>query len=313
MGGACEACFALCVDGPELEGPLKYFLAVCAYGSFSRAAKAIHVSQPALSVSIRGLEERIGEALLHRDSRGASPTRAGEVLRDHALQARRQLDAARQEIDALSGELRGRYTLGVHESLGTYFLPGFMSRFLGDHGHVQLSLLNAPSTNVEEAVLRRDADVGLVVNPSHHPETVVQPLFHDVVTLVVAPSLRARFDSPLALLSTMPLFLLPDIAQTRTILRAMGEAGIAAPQTVACSSMELAKSLVLDATGPGILPWRVATHGVQADAIAKLDDALPRYEDTIALVRRADVPMTRALRALLDALKARGDALATDA
>ena len=77
------------------------------------------------------------------------------------------------------------------------------------------------------------------------------------------------------------------------------------PSQLSCSSMELVKSLVLDGVGVGILPFRVAGHGVSGGRLVRLE-GLPVFDDTITLVRRYDMPMTAGARALLDELKAHG-------
>jgi len=70
--------------------------------------------------------------------------------------------------------------------------------------------------------------------------------------------------------------------------------------------MELVKSLVLDGAGVGILPYRVASRGVAKGRLEELSRDLPSFDDRIALVWRADAPMTAGLRVVVDALLARG-------
>lgn len=293
-------------DADELLGTsVAHFLAVAEAGSFSAAAKARRVSQPTLSVAVRNLEERLGVQLLHRGARGVSPTRAGELLLRRVRQARQVLRAACDEVAALHHEPRGEFLLGCHESLGTYLLPGFMGRFLERYPGLTLSLFNANSRDVEQAVVERRVDLGLVVNPSGHPETVVRELFRDVVTFVVGRRL-AGHDAE-ELLARYPLLHVPTLPQTEAIL-----AGLTTrpERPLPCSSMELVKSLVLDGAGVGILPYRVATHGVAKGRLRVLGGReLPRYEDRIALVWRADVPMTAGARVLIDALREHGAAM----
>jgi DNA-binding transcriptional LysR family regulator len=295
--------------GSFLDHTLLYFVEVAERGSFSAAARALRISQPSLSVAVRKLEDEVGAQLLHRDARGVSPTAAGELLLARAREATQALRAARAEIDALGDEPRGAFVLGVHESLGTYLLPGFMARFLERHPHVELSLLNDNSREVERAVLERRADVGLVVNPGNHPDTVVIELFSDIVTFVGATRVTKRYRNAKDALARLPIFQVPAIRQTGALLARLDEEGIAAPRRVDCSSMELVKSLVLDGAGIGILPYRVATHGVAKGRLATLGRSLPVYEDRITMVRRADAPITRGMRALLDALTEHGRAM----
>ena len=289
------------VDPAELLATrLGHFVAVAEAGSFSAAAKERRISQPTLSVAVRDLEDALGVQLLHRGPRGVRPTRAGELLLVRVRQANQALRAACDEIAALHDEPRGDFVLGCHESLGTYFLPGFMGRFLEAHPRMSLALANANSREVERAVVERRVDLGLVVNPGGHPETVVRDLFRDVVTFVAAR--RLVRGEPSEVLERYPVLLVSGLLQTQAIL-----AQLSPPRTLACSSMELVKSLVLDGTGVGILPYRVASHGVAKGRLVVLGDGtLPRYEDRIGLVWRADAPMTAGLRALIDALRDHG-------
>lgn len=297
---------------PELLAtPLRYFREVAEQGSFTAAARALAISQPSLSVAVKKLEEALGAELLHRGRQGVSLTRAGHILLERTREAERALGAAREELRALETIPRGRFTLGAHESLAAYFLPGFMARFLATHPSVAIDLRNGNSREVEEAVVERRLDVGLVVNPTRHDDCVVVDLFRDRVGFVVATDLLAtRRGAGRALLSQHPLIHVPVLRQTQSLVRNLADDGIAPPSQLTCSSMELVKSLVLDGVGVGILPFRVARHGVSAGRLAVLDPDLPVFEDVITLVRRYDLPMTAGARVLVDALRDHGCAMA---
>lgn len=288
-----------------LASALRYFAAVAENGSFTAAARVLRVSQPSLSVAVRKLEEGLGATLLHRSRQGVSLTRAGTILLDRTRQAERALSMAKDELLALDREPRGRFVLGAHESLAAYLLPGFMARFLARFPQVELALENGNSVDIEQGVVERRIDVGLVVNPSRHPDCVILELFDDRVGFVVsAAKLRKSRSAPQALLSEVPLIHVPDLKQTQYLLGALArEHGVAPRSSLACSSMELVKSLVLDGVGVGVLPYRVASHGVKAGRLVPLAAALPVYDDKITLVRRFDLPMTAGARALVDGLK----------
>lgn len=286
---------------------LRYFVSIAELGSLTAASRALRVSQPSLTVALRKLEEDLGTTLFVRTSRGVRPTASGEALLKHARQVLRALSDARAEIEGLEKEPRGRFALGCHESLGAYFLPGFMAAFLERHPAIELALWNGNSRDVHRAVVERVVDVGIVVNPEPHPELVVQPLFQDRVELVVSSSLRrSGRREPLALLRTHPLIYVPALRQVQYLLGALEQRALRASRPLPCSSMELVKSLVLDGAGVGILPRRVASHRVPAGRLVALSESLPVYEDAIALVRRADAHVTAAMRLLLDGLVAHG-------
>lgn len=289
-----------------LATPLRYFARIAELGSFTAAARELHVSQPSLSVAVRKLEEALGAPLLHRSRQGVTLTRAGEILLEHTRQADRALDAAKDELLALETEPRGRFTLGSHESLAAYLLPRFMARFLERYPKVELVLWNGNSRDVEQAVVERRLDVGLVVNPLRHADCVVHELFHDRVGFVVSAALERRFGSPAAIFARYPVIHVPVLRQTQFLLGAIASAGITPKGQISCSSMELVKSLVLDGVGVGVIPYRVASYGVSAGRLIHLGEALPVFDDVITLVRRYDLPMTAGARALVDGLREHG-------
>jgi DNA-binding transcriptional LysR family regulator len=290
---------------------LRYFVAIAEAGSFTAAARALRVSQPSLTVAIRKLEEELGTSLFLRTSRGVCTTRAGTAFLHHAKRILHSLSDARTEIEGLESEPRGRFTIGCHESLGAYFLPGFMGPFLHQHPAIELTLWNGNSRDVQEAVIQRAVDVGVVVNAAPHPECVVQPLFADRVQFIVTGELRRRARrKPLGLLENHALLYVPALTQVQYLLGALEQAGIRSTRHIACSSMELVKSLVLDGAGIGILPHRVASHRVPEGSLVALSSELPSFEDQIALVRRFDLHVTAAAKLLLTAIRQHGRTLA---
>ncbi len=294
------------MNDPVAPTALAYFSRIAELGSFTAAARDLHVSQPSLSIAVQKLEEQLDTRLFLRGRRGVTLTRTGEVLLRHARQVLRAVALAREEIQGLEDQPKGRFCLGCHPSLGAYLLPGFMAQFLRKYPGIDLTLFNGNSREVEEAVVERAVDVGLVVNPRGHPDCVVVPLFKDRVSFVVSAALRARAEPDL--IESHPLLYVPALAQVQYLLAALSQ-GDPARRLLACSSLELVKSLVLDGVGPGILPLRVARHGVASGRIVLLSPALPHYEDTITLVRRADMHPTRAASLLVEALRAHGRAM----
>lgn len=287
---------------------LAYFVRIAELGSLTAASRELRVSQPSLSVAIRKLEEDLGTTLLVRGRRGVALTVSGEALLRHARHALRAIEEARREIHGLESEPRGRFVIGAHESLAAYFLPRFMASFLRAHDGIEIALWNGNSREVERAVVEREVDIGLVVNPGEHPDTVVQTLFRDRVELIAAASMvrGVRKRDLGALVASQPLVYVPVLRQVQYILGAFAQDGVVPRQHLSCSSMELVKSLVLDGVGIGILPYRVATHGVAKGRLLAVSRDLPSFDDTISLVRRYDMHQTAAARLLLDSLRDHG-------
>lgn len=283
------------LDVPQLAA----LLAVIDTGSFTSAAAELGVSQPAVSLSIKRLEERLGTALLVRTRKRVRPSKQGELLALGARQAFEALGNAVAQIAEAHAEPSGRVVLGVHESLAAYSLPVFMARFLRDYPKVELKLWNGRSQEVERELTEGRVDLALIVNPRKHPDRVIVPLFDDSVELFHC----MRQTDAAELLATLPLIFVPELLQSQEILEQLHKKRIAAPRLLPCSSLELVKSLVLDEVGVGILPRRVAEHNARR-RLRSLSPPLPLFRDHIALVRRYDAPPTAAIRAVIDELSA---------
>ena len=289
----------------DLDLPaLAALLAVIDSGSFTRAARALGVSQPSVSLAIRRLEERVGTSLVVRTRKRVTASRPGETLAAGARLAFEALGTSISRMADEQSEPAGRVVLGCHKSLAAYALSAFMAWFLRAYPKVELRLWNGTSRRVHDELVDGRVDLGLIVNPGKHPDTVVTPLFEDTVELFhcFPPD---RVADPAAALSSIPLIYVPELLQSQEILRQLAKQRRLAPsRPLPCSSLELVKSLVLDRVGVGILPRRVAEHRT-ARKLRSLSPPLPLFRDRVALVRRYDVPRTAAIRAVIDSLLAR--------
>lgn len=302
---------------------LRYFLAIVSAGSLSGAAKDLGLTQPTLTGAMRRLEENLGSTLLLRDHGGVSLTSTGEALRRHAEQVLRLVDEAKVQIRDLERLFEGTFILGCHESLGAYFLPGFLSTFLAAQPRIDLTLWNGNSAAVQQAVVERRVHFGLVVNPRSHPDLVLVPLFHDAMDLFVAvdgtPSAKSKSSAPstqsaadLAAarqrITTGPLVYASRVSQCRELIDRLAEQDIRPLRQLSCGDLELVKSLALSGVGVALLPRRVAGYGHQG-ALRRLHPSLPHFPDTICLVYRGDLHRTRAALRVKEALLAHGHKL----
>jgi len=291
---------------------LKYFQAVANSGSMTRAARMLGVSQPTLTVAMRNLEERLKTTLLIREHNGVSLTSTGRELLSHVSDVFARLDKAEQMIAGLQADDVGTFTLGCHESLGAYFVPGFMKRFLQRAPKVTLSLWNGTSRDVWQAVLERKVDYGLVVNPLQHPDLVLTELFHDAVDVLVEKSTRPAdltLESALDHIRGNALILAGRVGQCQQLLDALASLGAHPTRVLNCGDLEMVKSLGLAGLGVALLPRRVAEYG-HTGGLIRLHPALPTVPDTIALAYRGDMHRTRGAILLKDELVAFGRALA---
>ena len=122
---------------------LEYFVRVAELGSFTRAALALDVAQPALSRQVRLLELELRQSLLARHGRGAAPTEAGQVLLEHARGILHQVEHARDELARLRGALVGRVTLGLPPSVARALAVPLVQAFGQQLPEARLSITEA--------------------------------------------------------------------------------------------------------------------------------------------------------------------------
>lgn len=290
---------------------LRYFKTIAEHGSMTAAAKAMNVSQPTITVAVKNLERELGTTLLLRNRDGVTLTEAGQELVRHATEVFEVLSRAERTIHGLQNEDTGRFVVGCHESLGAYFLPEMMARFLDDWPQIEVSLKNATSASVRDAVIARSVDFGLVVNAESHPELVMLELFHDAVDVFVAAHLLER-GSPREVLMSRPLVFVPRVGQCWTIINRLKDQGICPSRMLQCGDWELTKSLALAGVGVALLPRRVAAYG-QRGKLVPLEAGMPSVADTISLLFRADMHRTRAAMRLKEAIVSHGKKLEAEA
>ncbi|MBX9357186.1 LysR family transcriptional regulator, partial [Chromobacterium vaccinii] len=140
---------------------IRYFLAVAEHLNFTRAAEALHVSQPTLSQQIRQLEEALGAELFDRGSRQLRLTDAGDAYRIYACRALRDLDAGRRALHDVASLQRGQLRLAMTPTFAAWLAGPLLARFHQRHPGIAL-IVREMSQEAMEAGLADDAfDIGI--------------------------------------------------------------------------------------------------------------------------------------------------------
>jgi DNA-binding transcriptional LysR family regulator len=167
---------------------LRTFKAVAEAGSFTQAASRIHLSQAAVSVHIRQLEEELGTPLFLRVNKKPFLTEAGRALLTHAEAILRAHDEARAELAAIGGPSRGRLHIGVASTTITVHpLPEILSEIKRQYALLDLSLVGGTSERIIERILANDIDVGLVSLPVEASDVMTETLRSDRLVAVMNP------------------------------------------------------------------------------------------------------------------------------
>jgi DNA-binding transcriptional LysR family regulator len=141
---------------------LRYFVAVAAEGSFSRAAEQLHTTQPSLSRQIRQLERDMGVPLFERSATGTALTPAGAALHRHALLLLRLADASRDMAQSATRHTREILDIGVPPGLPTTWLLGVLADLEADVPHAAVNLTEASSVEQLRMIREGHLDLALV-------------------------------------------------------------------------------------------------------------------------------------------------------
>ncbi len=153
---------------------LRLFELVAEAGSFTEAARRLHMSQPALSRQIGALEEQVGAKLFHRHARGLAMTHEGEQLRAATHDMQDRLERTRQAIDASRDRPTGEIRLTTTVSFGSTWLARQLGDFLDQFPDINVRLM---LSDQDVDLAKREADVAIRFHPPFQSELVQKPLF----------------------------------------------------------------------------------------------------------------------------------------
>lgn len=164
---------------------IQYFLAVAQHAGFTKAAEALHVSQPALSQQIRQLEESLGAQLFDRSGRKTRLTDAGEVYLRYASRAAQELQQGQRAIHDVGDLSRGSLRIAFTPTFTTYLVGPLMEAFHRRYPNITLSLHEVAQEAMERQLLADELDVGIAFDEVHAQDIEATPLLVETLALVV--------------------------------------------------------------------------------------------------------------------------------
>lgn len=173
------------MDQLMLARHIQYFLAVAEHLSFTKAAAALHVSQPALSQQVRQLEESLGAQLFDRSGRTTRLTDAGDVYLLYARRAHQELREAKNAIHDVSDLSRGSLRIAVTPTFTTYLVGPLIEAFHSRHPKITVNLKEISQERIEELLLAGVLDVGIAFDEINTPDIEAIPLLNETLALVV--------------------------------------------------------------------------------------------------------------------------------
>jgi DNA-binding transcriptional LysR family regulator len=173
---------------------LKYieiFCAVAELKNFSKAAQALHLTQPTVSIHIKSLEDEFSTRLFDRMGRTVLLTQAGEILYRYAKEIVQLKEDARLAMEKLKGTMSGRLVIGASTIPGEYILPPLLARFRDSYPEIFPALKIGDSSDIHKSVLEGEVDVGIVGAAIRDTNIVSKKFLDDELVLVSSATLKS--------------------------------------------------------------------------------------------------------------------------
>jgi DNA-binding transcriptional LysR family regulator len=282
---------------------LRTFAEVVTRGGFSAAALRLGLTQPAVSLQIRGLEQRLGVRLIERIGKRALPTPAGRELMSYARRLAEQAEEAVARMQGYGAGKLGRVRIGSGATACIYLLPPVLAALRRRHPGLEIIVATGNTPEILDMVEDNALDVALVTLPAARRALELRPLRGDKFAAILPPGEAAPRVLRPADFAAGPLILYEERAGTRTAIDAwLAAGGVAARPAMELGNVEAIKQLVIAGLGRSILPAITVAaecrqRRLQVRALA------PALSRTLALALRRDKVVGAPLRAMLQAME----------
>ncbi|HET7168101.1 MAG TPA: LysR family transcriptional regulator [Candidatus Limnocylindrales bacterium] len=291
-----------------LLSQVEAFLETARHRNLSRAADALHVTQPALTARLQALEGELKTSLFVRGRRGMALTDDGRAFLPYAERAVVALDAGANLLSELRHGGTGELVLGAAPAVSTYVLPGLLVRFSERHPKVRLVVRTGHSEEILEMAVRREIDLGLT-RELYHPDIEQRPLYEDELVLVTAGSHAFAERSTVGLreLAAARLILFDRTSSYYDLTNAFfREAGVAPNGVMELDNIDAAKQMVGAGLGVALLPHASVAAEIADGRLRAIDiEGATPIRRPIVVIRRRDLgPATGPVAAFLEGLAA---------
>jgi DNA-binding transcriptional LysR family regulator len=284
---------------------LETFLAVIEERGFSRAARHLHRTQPAVSHTIRRLEEEVGELLFERTSREGTLTAAGELLREYAirlLKLRREAASALEELRSLE---RGRLHLAANEYTCLYLLP-VLDRFRRQCPHISVLVQRTFASRIPEHVLSRSVELGIVTFSPEDAQFKTIGVYTDSVVFIVSPGHPLARQKKVAIRDLgAESFIAHNVVSPlrRRVIALFEQHKTPLNMNVELPSLDAIKRFVAMGNGVALVPGLTVHDELSRGELVQVQVPELRIERQLLLIHRRNATLSHAAQAFLKCVK----------
>ena len=241
---------------------LKVFRTAAEHLNFRKAAEHLFLTQPAITLQIKALEDDLGHRLFDRSANRVSLTTQGVLLLEYAKKIARLVSQAEQELGAEDGRISGELSLGVSTTIAQYVLPRLLGAFLDEHPRVQFSLHSGNTAEIVQLLLEEKLSLGLIEGPARDRGIRTEPFMQDELVLITPPAFEFDRLSREQLLASSLLMREQGSGSRRVVEMALEKAGLklkAFEKVMNLDSTEAIKSAVEAGLGIGFVSrWAIS-------------------------------------------------------
>jgi len=288
---------------------LEYFVRVAELGSFTRAAVALNIAQPALSRQVRLLEVELRQNLLIRNGRGALPTEAGKLLLAHGRGILHQVERAYEELGRVRGSLAGRVAIGLPTSLARVLTVPLTRTFRAELPDATISVSEGLSTAMQESLIAGRLDIAVLYNAQPTAETEITPLLEEDLLLVQRRTPGAPDDPGPGPISLKDVALLPLVIPSRPnavrmhVESEMANRGFRLKIALEIDGVSAILDLVADGAGSAVLTRNAVANSLRPAAYHVRSIVEPALRAKVSVATSSLRPATLTQQATLELLK----------
>ena len=253
---------------------LKVFALIAKTGSIAAAAAGANLTSSAVSHSLKGLEEELGNRLFERRGNKALLTSAGQRLLPHAREILKRMSLIREEQDQLREWGNGTIRLGASASACQYFLPEVLLEFRECFPEGALEVVSVDAHEAHEMIKEGSLDLAISICSGPAPEIASDPLFEDELVVIVSPRhpwANLRRLGPEQLNGGKLTLYRRDSLSARLVQDHLKKLGVSLNKSVSLSSMETIKEM----TKVGLCPGVVADWVIQEEVARGILVSIP--------------------------------------
>lgn len=198
---------------------LKVFRAVAKHLSFRRAAEDLYLSQPAVSLQIKTLEEELGLPLFDRSGSQIRLTAAGATLLRYVEKLEALAVEAEGALAPFRGDVRGKLAISASLTIAQYVLPRLLGAFLQQNPHIEVGVVTHNTERVLDDVVERRSALGLIEGPARRRDVTLETVLEDELVVIAPPAHEwvEQREIEVEQLRTVPLLLREQGSGTRLV------------------------------------------------------------------------------------------------